>query len=200
MVSTSDRISATERREQILDAATRVFGEQGYYGATTDRIAREAGISQPYVLRLFGSKEQLFIDVLEGVCSRILESFDDAIAEAPEGTDDIRPFIGDAYVSLVKTERGILLSLMQGFILGHDPAIGPVARAGFMRIYDRLRAVMPADDAMRFMAQGMLINTLIASGLPLELKHGRNVEELLECAFGDELGLVLEELNAGSRR
>jgi AcrR family transcriptional regulator len=199
MASTSDRISATERREQILDAATRVFGEQGYYGATTDRIAREAGISQPYVLRLFGSKERLFIDVLEGVCTRILESFDDAITEAPEGVDDIRPFIGDAYVSLVKTERGILLSLMQGFILGHDPAIGPVARAGFMRIYDRLRAVMPADEAMRFMAQGMLINTLIASGLPLELKHGRNVEELLECAFGDELGVVLEELNAGSR-
>jgi hypothetical protein len=85
---------------------------------------------------------------------------------------------------------------MQGFILGHDAGIGPVARAGFMRIYDRLRDVMPAEDAMGFMAQGMLINTLIASGLPLELKHGRNIEELLECAFGDELSLVLDELNA----
>lgn len=196
MASTSDRIPAMERRELILEAAARVFGEQGYAGATTDRIAREAGISQPYVLRLFGSKEQLFIDVLQRTCARILLAFDAAIAAAPEGTEDFRPFIGDAYVSLVKTDRGVLLSLMQGFILGHDAGIGPVARAGFMRIYDRLRDVMPAEEAMAFIAQGMLINTLIASGLPLELKHGRNIEELLECAFGDELSLVLEELNA----
>ncbi len=196
MASTSDRISATERREQILEAAASVFGEQGYSGATTDRIARAAGISQPYVLRLFGSKEQLFIDVLERTCTRILLAFETAIAAAPEGTEDFRPYIGDAYVSLVKTDRGVVLSLMQGFILGHDRAVGPVARAGFMRIYDRLRNVMPAEEAMAFLAQGMLINTLIASGLPLELKYGRNVEELLECAFGDELSQVLEELHA----
>ena len=44
MALTSDRIPATERREQILEAAAGVFGEQGYAGATTDRIARQAGI------------------------------------------------------------------------------------------------------------------------------------------------------------
>jgi TetR/AcrR family transcriptional regulator len=193
MSSTTDRIPATERREQILEAATRVFGELGYAGATTDRVAKAAGISQPYVVRLFGTKEQLFIEVLERTSARIDAAFDAAIAD--EASDKpVGPRIGAAYVELVETDRGILLALMQGFILGHDPAIGPVARAGFMRLYSRLREVMPAEEAMRFMAQGMLINTLIASNLTEGIRDDEQVDELFACTFGDKLGIVLEGL------
>ncbi|MCD5345215.1 TetR/AcrR family transcriptional regulator [Agromyces sp. H3Y2-19a] len=192
MSSTTDRIPATERREQILEAATGVFGELGYAGATTDRVAKAAGISQPYVVRLFGTKEQLFIDVLERTCARILAAFDAAVADETS-EKPVGPRIGEAYVELVETDRGILLALMQGFLLGHDPRIGPVARAGFMRIYSRMRDVMDADEAMRFMAQGMLINTLIASNLTEQIDDGP-VDELFACTFGDKLGLVLEGL------
>lgn len=193
MSSTTDRIPATERREQILEAATRVFGELGYAGATTDRVARAAGISQPYVVRLFGTKERLFIEVVERACARIGEAIDRAIAdEASERP--VGPRIGEAYVDLVQTDRGILLSLMQGFILGRDPAIGPVARAGFMGIYERMRSVMDAEEAMRFMAQGMLINTLIASNLTEGIRDDDQVDELFACTFGDKLGIVLEGL------
>jgi len=193
MSSSTDRIPATERREQILEAATRVFGEQGYAGATTDRVAKAAGISQPYVVRLFGTKEQLFIEVVERACARIAEAMDRAIAD--ESSDrTVGPRIGEAYVDLVQTDRGILLSLMQGFILGQDPAIGPVARKGFMTIYERLRSVMDAEGAMRFIAQGMLINTLIASNLTVGIDVDDQVDELFACTFGDKLGLVLEGL------
>ncbi|WP_350348132.1 TetR/AcrR family transcriptional regulator [Agromyces sp. G08B096] len=195
MEQKSDRISATARREQILETAARVFGELGYAGATTDKVARAAGISQPYVVRLFGTKDQLFVEVIERTCDRVLRAFDDAI-EASDDDDTIRARVGAAYVDLVETDRGVLLSLMQGFILGHDPHIGPVARRGFMRIYDRLRTVLEPDEAMRFFAQGMLINTLIASGLMAEFRKQQNIDELLECTFGDKLGLVLEGLAA----
>jgi AcrR family transcriptional regulator len=191
-----DRIPAAERREQILGAATLVFGELGYAGATTDRVARAAGISQPYVVRLFGSKEQLFIEVLERTASRILEAFDAAMS-APDDGRTLQARVGAAYIELVETDRGILLALMQGFISGHDPRIGPVARAGFMRIYDRLRAVFSADETMQFLAHGMLINTLIASDLTREIPDSKNVDELFACTFGDKLGLVLEELGRG---
>lgn len=193
MNGNSDRIPAAERREQILGAATQVFGEYGYHGATTDRIARLAGISQPYVLRLFGTKEQLFIDVLERTCARIEEVLDQAIADDSSGME-LDPRIGAAYVDLVKTDRGLLLSLMQGFILGPDPAIGPVARRAFMRIYGRMRTVMPDEDAMRFMAQGMLINTMLASNLVEDLDDDDKIGELLACTFGDELSQVLEKI------
>ncbi|WP_127792014.1 TetR/AcrR family transcriptional regulator [Agromyces sp. LHK192] len=188
----SDRIAATERREQILEAATGVFGELGYNGATTDKVARAAGISQPYVVRLFGTKEQLFIEVLDRTADLILAGFDRAIAESDDEAT-LRARVGSSYVETIETDRGIMLALMQGFILGHDPAIGPVARRGFMRIYDRLRDVLPPEEAMQFLAQGMLINTLMASGL-MGLVRQDNVDELLACTFGDKLGTVLEHV------
>jgi len=190
VVTGSERIPAAERREQILDAATRVFGELGYAGTTTDRVAREAGISQPYVVRMFGTKERLFIEVLERTCDRILAAFDAAV----DADGDPRPLaarIGAAYVELVDTDRGILLSLMQGFILGHDPAIGPVARAGFMRLFERLReAGFGPDESTGFMARGMLINTLLASGLASSIGEDRCVSELFTSTFGDKIGIV----------
>lgn len=46
-------------RDRILDATARVFGENGYRGATTRRIAREAGVNEVTLFRNFGSKEEL---------------------------------------------------------------------------------------------------------------------------------------------
>src|ERR1700730_3600554 len=56
--TTTERLTAPERREQILEAAVTVFAERGYEGASTDVIARMAGISQPYLFRLFGTKRE----------------------------------------------------------------------------------------------------------------------------------------------
>ncbi|MCU1580821.1 MAG: TetR/AcrR family transcriptional regulator, partial [Microbacteriaceae bacterium] len=53
------RMRAEDRRELILEAATRVFGDRGYIGATTNLVAVAAGVSQPYVVRIFGTKEKL---------------------------------------------------------------------------------------------------------------------------------------------
>ena len=60
MVSTTVRKSQGVRREEILAAAVEEFGEHGYHGGSTEGIARRAGISQPYVFRLFGTKQELF--------------------------------------------------------------------------------------------------------------------------------------------
>src|SRR5436190_631902 len=61
MVVQHERKSKEERREDILDAALEVFADQGLHGASTEEIARRAGISQPYVFRLFGTKKELYI-------------------------------------------------------------------------------------------------------------------------------------------
>ena len=54
------RMSGTQRRAEILVAARKVFAERGY-AASTDEVARAAGVSQPYVVRLFGTKRELFL-------------------------------------------------------------------------------------------------------------------------------------------
>ena len=61
MTPTTVRKSAEVRREEILAAAMEIFPEKGLHGASTDDIARTAGVSQPYLFRLYGTKKELFI-------------------------------------------------------------------------------------------------------------------------------------------
>ena len=55
------RLSAAERKDDLLVAAMIEFAERGLEGTSTEDIARRAGISQPYLFRLFGTKKELFI-------------------------------------------------------------------------------------------------------------------------------------------
>ena len=52
-------------RDRILDAAQRLFADQGYLGATTRQIAREAGIAEVTLFRHFPAKEILFEEVMK---------------------------------------------------------------------------------------------------------------------------------------
>lgn len=61
------RMSGTERKEQIVCAARRVFSEHGYAGAKTLQIAREAKVSEALVYRHFPSKLALYRAVLRQV-------------------------------------------------------------------------------------------------------------------------------------
>ena len=74
-------MSADERRELVLAAATRAFARSGYAGTSTDAVAKEAGVSQPYVVRIFGTKLDLFLEVFDRATDRIGAAFADVLAE-----------------------------------------------------------------------------------------------------------------------
>ena len=77
------RLPAPQRRRLMLEAAVHVFGEHGYAGATTDAIAREAGVSQAYVVRTFGSKESLYSEAAAYTFDAVREAFRSAPVPAP---------------------------------------------------------------------------------------------------------------------
>jgi len=54
----------TERRREILDAAVSVFGEEGFDCATLAEVAERAGVSAGTVAHYFGSKADLFVEVI----------------------------------------------------------------------------------------------------------------------------------------
>lgn len=56
-------------RQKLLEAAARVFAEVGFRGATTRRIAEEAGVNEVTLFRLFGSKAQLMSEAIECIHS-----------------------------------------------------------------------------------------------------------------------------------
>ena len=184
-------MKAEDRRELILTAARGVFGDYGYVGTTTDQIARAAGVSQPYVVRMFGTKEKLFLEVLQRALDGIVAAFDSALAE--ESDLPLERRLGLAYFGLL-SEHGLLLSLMHSFVLGSDPVIGQAARAGFLQVYNYLRdqAGFTAEQAQEFLAQGMLANTMIGLRMTDWVDEDPRAGELLESCFPGKLPMVLE--------
>lgn len=153
---TKTRLSAAERSEQLVAAAVTAFAESGYKGTTTDEIARLAGVSQPYVIRLFGSKRNLFVAALEHACGQIERIFRKAAAEKADLTS-----LGRAYTTLL-AERELLTLLLHGYAASADDTIGSVIRERYGRIYELVRDLTGSspEDARNFMGIGMLLTVL----------------------------------------
>lgn len=65
------RMPRLERRQQILDAATRAFARAGFTATSLGEIAAEAGITQAILYRHFDSKAALYRAVLDRACQRL---------------------------------------------------------------------------------------------------------------------------------
>jgi AcrR family transcriptional regulator len=186
------RMRAEERRESVITAAMEVFGERGYVGTTTDAVARAAGVSQPYVVRMFGTKEALFLAVLDRALNRLLDTFRAAIAAAPQGSHDLHQRIGSAYADLL-SDRGLLLSLMHAFVSGADPVIGKAARCGFLDVYRVLRygAGFDSDEARGFLAEGMLLNTLVGIRMADDYESDPDAKALIDSVAPTKAELLV---------
>src|SRR5919109_3244027 len=111
MPATTTRQTAEERRAAVLEAARHEFAQHGLHGASTEAIARRAGISQPYLFRLFRSKKELFLAVNDACFAEVLEVFRRA-ASGKSGNDALRA-IGDAYKRLIEADREMLQGQLQ---------------------------------------------------------------------------------------
>ena len=160
MVASTQRKTKDVRREEILEAAQEVFAEHGYQGASTDEIARRAGISQPYVFRLFGTKKDLFIAVDTSCFRKTLEIFQRA-AEGKRGEEALHA-IGAAYGEVLAGDRTYLRLQMQAYAACDDPDIREAVRNGFGDLVTYVERVSGADPATvaNFFAGGMLMNVL----------------------------------------
>lgn len=191
------RLSSDERRAQIVLAALAVFGARGYEGAKTDEVARAAGVSQPYVVRLFGTKENLFLAAVEEALARLLTSFRAALASEDDALT-ARKRIGEAYVDLIEV-RGLHQTLAHSYLLGSHPVIGPAARRGFARVWRFVRdeVGLDADEARAFFAEGMLISTMIGLRIVDDYGSDPQITELFRSCFPSELPHVLDVLPRG---
>jgi AcrR family transcriptional regulator len=186
-------MSADERRDDVVTAATRAFGRTGYAGTSTDAVAREAGVSQPYVVRMFGSKLDLFLEVFARCTDRIKTAFSETLAERPFDPDDDDDWarLGLAYTHLMVAHRDVLQVLMHGFAASADPRIGAQARREMGEIFGIVLGTGCSDEQARdFVAQGMLLNVMLAMQAPEHLDEHAAFASLTECAFGDALALV----------
>src|SRR5256714_5837539 len=156
------RSTAAARRDEVLDAALVEFAERGFEGASTEDIARRAGISQPYVFRLFGTKKELFKATTARCLRETLETFQRA-AEGKRGEEALEA-MGQVYVDELIADRTRLKAQLEAYAACDDAEIREVVRNGYGDLVTYVERVsgLPKGRVAVFFAKGMLINVLAA--------------------------------------
>lgn len=168
------RMHADERREEILQVAMHAFSHEGLHGTSTETIARQAGVSQPYIFRLFGTKKNLFLAVVDREFDNVETVFRIAAERQPENALEA---MGSAYFDLL-TDRDELLLQLHAYAACSDPDVRDLCRARYAGLVDLVRDLThaPEEAIQEFFAQGMLLNVVAAMDLLPLLK-----EEWVHC-------------------
>lgn len=108
LTSTHPRLSAHERREQLLAVAVELFSRKGFNGTTTREIAAAAGVTEAIIFRHFETKEQLYTAIID----RKLNSPDTA-----EWVTELRAAMDR------NDDEAVIRKLIHGIIVAHktDP-------------------------------------------------------------------------------
>src|SRR5215472_8478399 len=130
--ATGVRMPAEKRREMVLEAAVPAFAQGGLAGTSTEDVARRAGISQPYLFRLFPTKKALFLALVERCYQRIEEAF--TAAAGDKTGDEALDAMGDEYERLLEN-RTLLLLQMHAYAACEDPDIRVATRTGYKRLW-----------------------------------------------------------------
>ena len=177
------RATADERRAAVLTVAVAEFAARGLHGASTEAIAAAAGISHPYLFKLFGTKKQLFLAATDRVYERVHAAFATAAEAHPDNDPDPDGRLwamGKAYYELLG-RRDELRLLLHGFAAAGDREVGPVVRRRYAALYRFVRETSGADaEAMQtFWAHGMLLTIAAAVDLPSLAREEAWIEGLL---------------------
>ncbi len=159
------RQTAEERREEILEAARYEFAARGLHGTSTEDIARRAGISQPYVFRLFGTKKELFMASAESCLRETLETMREA-AVGQTGEKALKS-MGHAYMDMLADDPRRLMLQMHMYAACDDDDVRRIVRDGYGRLVEFAERASGLDtqSVSGFFAKGMLINVVAAMGL-----------------------------------
>jgi AcrR family transcriptional regulator len=170
MEAARTRKSAGERREEILAVAMRHFAIGGYHGTSTEGIAREAGISQPYLFRLFKTKRELFLACHDASDARIFETFRAAAEGVPK--EEVLPAMGRAYVQLL-ADKTALLFQMQSYAACADPVIQAHVRESYGALVEEVTRLSgaPPEKIWQFFSHGMLLNVIASLDLHAIADH-----------------------------
>jgi AcrR family transcriptional regulator len=154
-------MSGLERRSQVLEIAAGEFANHGLYGASIEAIAHEAGITQAYVFRMFGTKKALFLELVGAAFDR----FSDGMSHAARGAQGLSALalMGAQYYELLANRTTLLLQL-QGFAACGDSEVRDLVRGRLARMWDTVADTSGLDPVTvkSFLAFGMLLNNVAA--------------------------------------
>ncbi len=155
------RMTGSQRRAQVLGIAAGEFAAHGLHGASIETIAREAGITQAYVFRMFGTKKALFLELVGAAFDR----FSDGMSTAAAGTRGLSALslMGTQYYESL-ADRTTLRLQLQGFAASGDSEVRDLVRARLAHMWHTVADKTGLDPVTvkSFLAFGMLLNNVAA--------------------------------------
>src|SRR6201996_422423 len=166
------RLSAQERRADLLEAAVIEFAESGYHATRPADIAARAGVSQPYVYALFPDKRALFLACHDWTTERIKEALEKASADLT-ADDDVEQALDGAYQKLFdERPHQVLFQVQAHAAATADPAIRGPVRQRFMELIELSERLhdAPREVVLRHVGRVMLGNVAVVLDLPPEFR------------------------------
>jgi AcrR family transcriptional regulator len=162
------RLTADERRTDVIAAASKEFAARGFAGTSTQAIAERAGVSQPYLFQLFGTKKDLFIAAVHACFGRTRSTFETSARAAAMKSDDpnaILEEMGCSYHDLLR-DRDMLRLQLHAYAACDDVDIRTVVRSEWMVLHEAVSRLSGADPAAihAWFAEGMLLNVAASIG------------------------------------
>ena len=142
------RLDGDERRRRILAAARALFSERGYSDVSTTEIAAEAGVARGLINHYFGTKRELYVEVVREMVrfrSQPVPEYVDGATPQARLDESI-----ERWLDMVERNREAWLAAIGAEGLGHDPGIEAVLDAAREEATTRLIQVLglgPAADA-----------------------------------------------------
>ena len=147
MTPTTTRLSADERRDEIVAAAMTEFAVTGYAGTSTEAIARRSGVSQPYLFQLFGTRRTSSSPPSATASTATTTAFDAAGRAArvdDPSTEHVLQVIGEAYCVLL--QAAMLLCQLQAYAACSDPEIREAVGQEWAHLYQLVRDLSGASE------------------------------------------------------
>jgi AcrR family transcriptional regulator len=198
----SQRMPATARRTQILEAAVRAILEHGVSGFRLRDVAAEAGVSQPLVSSHFRSRDELVLAAYEQSDERAIEAIEARVAGASSGRDALRkqllacldeqtdPTVADGF------ELGLELWRLAASIPGLREMVDKRHGAWRRRVADQIRGAIAdgsSDPDVNVELTTLILDAVIG-GLVLDVRWGHLDVTLATAAvdrvLADQLGPI----------
>ncbi|MGP4100069.1 TetR/AcrR family transcriptional regulator [Nonomuraea sp. KM90] len=158
--------TANQRRAEAIAAGMRVFADHGLTTSSIQQVADEIGVSQPYVFRLFGSKQALFLACLDELERQVREVFRQAAATSP---DDPLPAMRTGFRRMLTDGVITGLWLQACATARRDETVAARCRAVISGVLAEAARLTDAgtDGLARNLADGALVVMLQALGVDL---------------------------------
>lgn len=163
---TGKRMQAEDRKVLILNKAIEEYGRVGMHATSTERIAELAGVSQPYLFRLFGTKADLIAAAIEQHTDNLRSAFRSAVENRTDGVTPLEA-MAVAYLAFLEEDANAMRCQLHTWAAASDPAITEVSQRTYRAIWDDVVELSGAepDVVQDFMAQGMLLTVLASMDL-----------------------------------